>query len=1565
MSREPLVPHDAAQTLAAGGIVGKGAKLPEEERTTPVAARAYSHPALPPDRVIVRLEPAAVAEGTDAEMAAFGFLPPEVGVQLGEVRYRTLGFPAWGLVNAPKAGKVALGVMEDVRKAKRLVAAKPGHAKEAFEKIAKTLQKASPQLLPSFWEEVGRTVADLASAALAAQCFERARQAERAFKLKVDAADGDAVFLEFALLGALSAKTLGQYAKDLAKSESGAQAYKRFRTIVVKRALGGMPPWSGMGKDLRSLVKGAGLDIAKEDEQLVAELLEAPAINKAPNEFWQTYRDAIARLAKREATVRARLRAMWPEPKGQSREASMMFRDGWLALLDEVGALSDLPDDGLGAWFTRLIAYAGATPRVHALMIELAPRLATQPIHVLAPGKRWGTGLSLDLAEQALGLGIPLADDEHGQFEASWMSCDPVRVAAHPVYGPKLVSAVAEMIGNAESESVMRGKPGFDTARAAWIEGRLERLASHPLGCASSQLDELETKTTAQSFLAFPALHERLVASELAGSLATTLRGGLVDEFSWLAYEAAAKQFEGPVRLGGAFPILTMWNATKALAVGPSGVVGEHDLVYKDKEHTVEEVMFLDGQFLVVLDPVKGYGNVGYWSNAPKAHLDLKGVRLSGWGFNTPLATTLSDGSVTLSGGDSFRAGDVPKSHHDYTTDGARFWQPDYRAPKGQLTEHDPIRAQKVGTSLPEFFTRESLAPPPTGKDGNPATWELVTRFSSLGVAPAGYASSPLGIANGLTGLRIRETIADERIYEIVRIDGVTTMSHSKLAMVVFPGDATPRHAGHERTDNDRFLGGHGAGIELYIGNDSLTINNLDWASRGWAPALVPPLPFWHMFVARDVAGSTRLRGATIDQARALIAIAATELTGSKSGRAMPRTEAAVRETFGVTDLALARGVVGFVEHAAEQAARIAPLAAERAKDQADATGVGLSTEGLALKKLLVALVEGREVKLVDFDLEVHELLGYGRGKAMLALSPFGTAEQRRTAREQLRALASTPFIDDVSKLRYLDLGEPDGWDNPEDYDTVVIRNDGGSTFAIRSGWAIELSRDGQKRVPSPWVCEGDHTYGAIGSDWARAYIELPDEPVSWDPEIAIQLSAKSGLSIPEATLLYLGMPTGYRKDFLGKPKRDVVGLKVNDADAAKTTFTELSSEARRELIDLAAPSDPTVLGTPLAPGGFVDGLARVWKEKFGKRTTAPQELIVALKKDLDLREAVALLSKLFTGAVDAKLVQPDLRPLHELASCRTNDNGLDLDGAHTIATLVAWLFLARPVGDPIRANLVDVVAALRKVVDDPRVIWSFAEDYFGDDPADKKKLEGVFAHVAGKSVSMPNAGDDQDDKLTRASDNGAVIVAHYGNRLYAGFRPTKVEGARKQIETLNQALLDEGVTVNPLQTPAAIAVMLRSAGFAAFAERVKDTPVPEGGYEANPALSVPKLVAKVAKATGLSAEGATLYLQMLALAEPTEKAIQLFNGWTSKQYKAAAAELANKKLVVEGKRERAGRSIFLKGGYSKGTKKELPTEDWRQPFYGVLEHGSLPAEPIHLVFGRAWKRIEDGDAPK
>ena len=151
MTRDQLVPHDAAATLGAGGIVALGAKLAEDQRSSPVTARAYPHPALREGTVIIRLEPDAVAAGTDAEMAAFGFGEPEVSKPIGQVRFRTLGFPAWALVNEPKKAKAALEVTDDMRKAKRLVQAKPG-LPIVFENLVSGRPRVHAIHDPKFWD---------------------------------------------------------------------------------------------------------------------------------------------------------------------------------------------------------------------------------------------------------------------------------------------------------------------------------------------------------------------------------------------------------------------------------------------------------------------------------------------------------------------------------------------------------------------------------------------------------------------------------------------------------------------------------------------------------------------------------------------------------------------------------------------------------------------------------------------------------------------------------------------------------------------------------------------------------------------------------------------------------------------------------------------------------------------------------------------------------------------------------------------------------------------------------------------------------------------------------------------------------------------------------------------------------------------------------------------------------------------------------------------------------------------------------------------------------------------
>ena len=146
------------------------------------------------------------------------------------------------------------------------------------------------------------------------------------------------------------------------------------------------------------------------------------------------------------------------------------------------------------------------------------------------------------------------------------------------------------------------------------------------------------------------------------------------------------------------------------------------------------------------------------------------------------------------------------------------------------------------------------------------------------------------------------------------------------------------------------------------------------------------------------------------------------------------------------------------------------------------------------------------------------------------------------------------------------------------------------------------------------------------------------------------------------------------------------------------------------------------------------------------------------------------------------------------------------------------------------------------------------------------------------------------------------------------------------------------------------------------------------GLADAPHAAVAPELVAEVSRVLGVSEDGAVLYLQTLALAEPTAKNVQLWNGWTPARYKKAAAELAAAGLVLEAKRERAGRAHFLPGGWVSFKAPDLPMEVWKLPLYGIGDkkggyarplHRILPLRPLHELFAEAWARVARGERPE
>lgn len=1541
-----LQPHDPIVTVRAGGVAPLKAKLPENERASAVSARAYVHPAIA-DRIVVRLSPEAVAAGTDAEMTALGFGEPEVEENLGQMRYRTLGFPAWALVHDPKKARFALEVTQDFRKAKKKATSKPGHAKEAFDLIAKKLGRTVPHFLPSFWEECGRVLADQGASAMAAQCFEKAREAERAHKLKVDEEARDAVFVEFALLGALSAKTLSQYAKDLEKSAGAKDAWRRFRVIVVQRALGGMPPWSGMSKDLRALVKAAKLDETKEDDSLVKELLDSPSLRRAPGEFWTSYRESIVRVAK-DAQTRARLRGSFPEPRSSDGDKEKKFRAEWFALLDQVKAWDDIPDAELADLLSRAIKYAGATDAIKALITRFAPKLAASEAKLRVVVGDWWEQPSLDLAELALSLGIQLAEpkDSDGDEMAfnDEYSCDPIHVAKDPTYGKLLVNLVSSNFGDADHEKNQRGKEGFRAARRAWLEEQVADLEKHGLRQVDDTLDLLEEKTNPQTFLEFPDLYERIAKTEIAPSLERTLRAGIADELGWEAYEKAFEGLGDKVTLEGYFPYVVAHDGIHARVIGPNGLVMKHDFSIDAKKEKLEHAVYLDGDLIVFFEDKKSYDDHAYWAKSPKDRFDLRVYMSGGFGWQTPLES----GGVTV-GHLPVRAGDhkIEDDGRDYDHDGQTFFQLHWDGEGRAYYEWDPLTNKKGRKSRPTFFEQYL-------EEGK----ELVEDSCSIHAAPAGLTQSLLGIKDGLLGLRTRKK---GEVFESERIDGVKWSGEhvSPDALVFFPGDDRPRPLDSAEANDKRWLGGEIVAVDLHgpDGQRLACLNEDEWASKGWGKVPVPPLEMWHFLSYRDEAASKKLR--SIDRVDELMIEDAS------------KREAAVRAR-GFENEKLVRGISGVVEQAINLKKRLATFVDDRSKEAAERAPVaGGGEKAEAIRKLSDALSRNKPIVIADFPDELKSWLVGGRGKATRARMPFPESSERDEAKEMMAALAGTIFEESLANMRLAELEDDREDDDSDDDDddiewgSLQVETLGASVIGIDRGsdWMIERSSDGQFRIPKGHKVTSDKRLErGPGANFIRAWLALEDKVAPWDPAVADRLAEKTGLSRAEAVLLAAGLPNigDYSRDFLGKERREQLNLKVTEADPARGTFRELDGDDLDQIFAVAIGDDPASVLTPLVPDAsgtcFADRLGDAWTAKYGRRVEMPAELLEAAQKDLDLgRDLHRTLSALYAPE-SVNNVQVSDRRLSDVINGRpTGHQAFDHDLGKRLMLTIAWVSYATPVGEAVRAKIPELYAKMRKTLEDPKHLWPLGTKY--SEKKERVDLFEVLKSIGGDKVDL---GEHDGDKCDDARDDGALVASIHGETLIAGFRPAKV----KRWDAPSFVAVRKAIGEDD-QDSFEVARALLSDTFAALVARIAETKVEKGQFEANPLHSAQKTVNAVKKELGISEDAAALYLQLLALAEPTDRNIRRFNGWTPKQHQTAQAELVKKKLVSEGKRERAGREVFLPGGWGKGGGKDLPMEDWKKPFYAANIGRNLPTEPMHALFARAWKRVESGDGPK
>ena len=942
------VASDPEVLLRAGALLPADAPVRAER----ISARTYEHPALG-ERRVVRLvaEPIGEAEDLALQTLDFRLAGSTTPVALG--RPRGLGFPATAILADPANASFALGVVKEMERYARMAKGKPGNAKDGFDAIATRLAASVPHFLPSFHEQAGRAFLDAGALAQAAASFGRAREAERAYGLKVDEAQRRQAFLEFALAGALTAKSLSEYARDLVTSAPPGEAHAALKELCVQRTLGGLPPWTAMAAELRRTAKAAGLDPAAEEAEVLADLLDAPATMRAAPGFWTGYRAALLRAAKADPAFRGKLLGLHPTPP-DGRDA---FTDWWIELLEESGAAQGLIDpssvpevarasSGVATWLEQTARQAQARwywraaeqpmSRFHGLIARIGPAVIAEgrPVDVSAG---WRT--DVELMDVILAAGIPVAPPQVATAANGYQApaFDLHRYADRAQRRPLIALGASKDLEGAVDAAVDRailqapGKlaelPGLHPALRRWLERQTASAVEGTLASLDQAVIVLEKGASPSVLALAPDIAKRLGDIDVAHVLWQTLRGGLVAELAWPGLEANRDLDLGHVTLAGtAWPALLVSDGKKAAAIDATGTRLVHDLRYPPNQASWARapLVLANGQLFVGWRFPK---TEGYWSGRPNDVFEPDGSLIEAarpmGGAETSLE--LPDGS-RFQGGAPIRAGDRrAAAARPVVSDGETVWV---------LTESGTLREAELETGKTGRVSRPSFF-----EDFAAEGWELDLSSSWLMPVPPGTDGGPLGSRDGLIGLRVRSRVVDGRTeWDVEGIDGRRWRGTfgadggvqmpggpRPVALVLMPGDPAPRPLTRDAFGNRLRLWdaqGRYALAEMAPGSPldvPTAFQQANTRSPG-KPLLdgmpfVPPPIFWALLVPRQPAGSSALRSLDAAAVKRLLDAALADLPTPPQlgGRPqMPQAEKALAAVLpAVTEPRLRQAVLG------------------------------------------------------------------------------------------------------------------------------------------------------------------------------------------------------------------------------------------------------------------------------------------------------------------------------------------------------------------------------------------------------------------------------------------------------------------------------------------------------------------------------------------------------------------------------------------------------------------------------------------------------------------------------
>ncbi|CAM5306568.1 hypothetical protein [Streptomyces atroolivaceus] len=575
---------------------------------------------------------------------------------------------------------------------------------------------------------------------------------------------------------------------------------------------------------------------------------------------------------------------------------------------------------------------------------------------------------------------------------------------------------------------------------------------------------------------------------------------------------------------------------------------------------------------------------------------------------------------------------------------------------------------------------------------------------------------------------------------------------------------------------------------------------------------------------------------------------------------------------------------------------------------------------------------------------------------AYRAASEATSPEHRAGLLVLLDTLAAGPLADPAGTVRQVELVEPfvggaAGPGRPEAVHrlgqvlrkgarTVVIVAHRGRNYRNDAACWLALDHDPTGAFgPVPgFTLDREHVYRqGIARDRLTRLTALVRKqgPAPWRPEAVEAFHTATGIGPLQAAALLSAAVEEPGADALA-----LLGAKTRAFEATRARLAALPRDDRHAVLRALLPADPAELWST---GPDVQAAAEVWQKRLASLVRVPEEL------DLDL-------SGTTPGAVDLVLNAGHRTWLAHGTDMRdgTGRPGLRRVSArgavHTALTALRTLAYTLPYGHPLRAHLPVGLATLRGRLADQDLVLDLGLDW--SDSGDSIGAAIRAAH------GLPESGGADADGLVRAG-TALLLVPGHGSNEKLLIRPAGLTGPDDPAFGLVEGI------VSPYSTGDVLALR-------ALLGEETDALVSAGATDGSPhhpaqdpTRAVPDLVAEVVDVLGLSADTAALYLMLLALPDPTDRNCVRWTGWKPARVKKARAELAATDLVVEAKRSRAGRTLFLPCGWLERGAPGLPLETWKERLYPVA--GStriLPHLPVPALFAAAWARARGGDAP-